>query len=90
MGSRVSLKYKYLQPLERKSSLKLAKQLSLNLHKNYLDLKPYYDRLKYERACELAETWEKEISGKLGKDVEAEARKSFIKYIESGNKLSFN
>jgi len=52
----------------------MAKAFSNNFHKGYLDLQPYYDQKKYERAVELGETWKAKVLKNVGKQVHGVAR----------------
>lgn len=58
----------------QKTSLRMAKAFSNNFHKGYLDLQPYYDQKKYERAVELGETWKAKVLKNVGKQVHGVAR----------------
>ena len=60
-----------------------------NLHRNFKDLKPHYDELRYGRAKNLANHWLDQLGKNLKEQVRQEKRKNFIEFIQSGNRLSF-
>ena len=62
---------------------------SLGLHKNFKNLTPIYDQMKYRRAKDMADAWLDKISVSLLKKVEVEAAKNFGLYVEAGHRLSY-
>ena len=60
-----------------------------NLHKNFQDLKPTYDIIKYGKGKALAAQWEKEIGQKLLKRVENQKRVHFNAYLRDGGTLKY-
>lgn len=79
-------------------TLKIIKQLTkrkvdldktFGLHRNFKNLNPYYDKIKYGKAKYLADAWLEQISHSLIKKVEDEAVKNFKEFVEQGNKLNY-
>ena len=54
---------------------------TLNLHKNFENLNPIYDKLRFGRAQDLAAHWVERISDKLKQDVKNEKRKNFLDFL---------
>ena len=77
---------KFVQQLTQR---KLDLKKTLNLHKNFKNLKPHYDQIKYKKSKDLADAWMSKLSEALIKRVEDEAAKNFEKYVEAGHRLSY-
>lgn len=58
------------------------------MHENFMDLVPFYQRLRFARASDLAKHWLDIIGLKLVTMVKEQQRKNFIDYIQAGNRLS--
>lgn len=57
--------------MSKKSSIKMSKKWSTNLHKNFLDYTFYVDGLKQARAKDMARMWESSVGKGLQNEAEA-------------------
>ena len=71
-------------------SLPLIKNQSLNLHENFKDLNPEYNKIKLARAKDLAAEWAKKLESKLHKETNIVAKENFNVWLKDGNRLSYN
>ena len=60
-----------------------------NLHENFIDLNPEYNKKKLSRAQDLASQWEQKIESKLHKETEKVAQEKFKGWLADGNRLSY-
>lgn len=61
----------------------------MNLHKNFKNLAPMYDKMRYNRALKLADVWKMTIGEKMKKKYDDQYRKNFNEYVEKGGKLTY-
>jgi len=63
--------------------------MSINFSKGFVDLNPYYHKMRHIRAVKAANRWLEVIKSNLKDKVAEESRKNFNKWISEGNKLTF-
>ena len=60
-----------------------------NLHRNFKDLKPVYDEIRFGKGKELAAQWEKEIGRVLLQRVNEQKRIHMQEYLENGGTIKY-
>ena len=63
--------------------------MSINFHDGFRDLNPVYRKQRKMRAVELANNWLGKIKINLHGKMSDEALKNFNKWLNDGNKLTF-